>query len=204
MSTPFVQFRRIPQLQLCTGAGASAGTLRLLAVRHKHRHADHGEAKPIRESATRVAPHHSPRLVIVHQLAEHACARQPRERTQVNGGFGMPAPREHAAGPRAQGYHVARARKVLCVCDCVGRRECAGSECAIMRRDPRRRACAFVRHHQRMSVCVSGGNVARTVLVVDRDGVCGPVPLLVLRDHHRDGQRFEAITCQRDADVPTV
>ncbi len=44
----------------------------------------------------------------------------------------------------------------------------------------------------------------RTVLVVDRDGVCGPVAILVLRDHHRDGERLETIAGQGDADVPTA
>jgi hypothetical protein len=36
----------------------------------------------------------------------------------------------------------------------------------------------------------------RTVFVVDRDGVCGAVPLLVLWDHHRDGERLEALAWQ--------
>ncbi len=44
----------------------------------------------------------------------------------------------------------------------------------------------------------------RTVFVIDRDCVCGPVSLLVLRDHHRDGQRLEAFTWERDTDVPAV
>ena len=48
------------------------------------------------------------------------------------------------------------------------------------------------------------GKGERTVLVVDRDGVCGPVALLILRDHHRDGERLETIARQRDADVPTA
>ena len=44
----------------------------------------------------------------------------------------------------------------------------------------------------------------RTVLVVDGDSVCGPVAILVLRDHHRDGERLETIAGERDADVPTA
>lgn len=52
--------------------------------------------------------------------------------------------------------------------------------------------------------CRGKGRGERTVLVVDRDCVCGPVALLVLRDHHRDGERFETIARQGDADVPTA
>jgi hypothetical protein len=42
------------------------------------------------------------------------------------------------------------------------------------------------------------------MLVVHRDGVCGPVSLLVLRDHHRDGQGLEAFTWEWDTDVSAV
>ena len=35
---------------------------------------------------------------------------------------------------------------------------------------------------------------ARTVLVVDCNGICSPVALLVLRDHHGDGERLETVT----------
>jgi len=42
------------------------------------------------------------------------------------------------------------------------------------------------------------------MLVVDRDGVCSPVSLLVLRDHHRDGQCLETFTWKWDANVSAV
>jgi hypothetical protein len=48
------------------------------------------------------------------------------------------------------------------------------------------------------------GKGERTVFVVDRDGVRGPVAVLVLRDHHGDGERLETIARQRDADVSTA
>jgi hypothetical protein len=63
---------------------------------NKHRNANHRQTKPISESTTRVASHHAPDLVIVHQFAEQARARQACEGTQVDGGFGVSAARENA------------------------------------------------------------------------------------------------------------
>ena len=42
------------------------------------------------------------------------------------------------------------------------------------------------------------------MLIIDSDSVCGPVAVLILRDHHRDGERLETVTRQRDADVPAA
>lgn len=42
------------------------------------------------------------------------------------------------------------------------------------------------------------------MLVVYRDGVCGPVSLFVLRDHHRDGQGLEAFTWEWNTNVSAV
>ena len=42
------------------------------------------------------------------------------------------------------------------------------------------------------------------MLVIHRDGVCGPVSLFVLWDHHRDGQGLETFTWEWDTDVSTV
>ena len=129
-------------LQLCFDA------LSPLAVLHKHSNADHGQTKPVRESTARVSSHHTPYLVVVHQFAKQARARQTRERTEVDGGLGVPAPREHATRSRTQGYHMSRARKVLCMYGCR-RSKCTGGERAVMGRDARRRACACVRQRQR-------------------------------------------------------
>lgn len=127
-ATPLFKFKRALQLRL-------GDALRPLAVLHKHRDADHRQPKAVRKSAARVAPHHAPDLVVVNQLAEQAGLRQPRERAQVDGGFGVPAPREHAAWSGAEGHHVAWAGEVLCMHarGCCGRGECAGGECAVVR-----------------------------------------------------------------------
>lgn len=61
-----------------------------------------------------------------------------------------------------------------------------------------------------MCVCSSliwgkqGESGVYTMFVVHRDSVCGPVSLLVLRDHHWDGQRLETFTWERDTDVSTA
>ena len=44
----------------------------------------------------------------------------------------------------------------------------------------------------------------RTVPVVDSDGVGCPMSFFVLWDHHRDRQRLEVVSRERDADVPAV
>jgi hypothetical protein len=49
-----------------------------------------------------------------------------------------------------------------------------------------------------------GESGVHTVFVVHRDSVCSPVSLLILGDHHWDGQRLEAFTWECDADVSTM
>jgi hypothetical protein len=71
-----------------------------LAMLNKHRNADHRQAKPIRESTTRITSHHAPNLVVVHQFTKKARARQACKRTQVHSGFRVSAAREDAAWSR--------------------------------------------------------------------------------------------------------
>lgn len=42
------------------------------------------------------------------------------------------------------------------------------------------------------------------MFVVDRDSVCGPVSFFILLKHHRNGQRFEAFSWERDTDITAV
>lgn len=44
----------------------------------------------------------------------------------------------------------------------------------------------------------------RTVLVVDCNSVRRPMSFFVLRDHHGDRQRLEAVSREREADVSAV
>ncbi len=112
--------------------GNSAGVLCSLAVLDKHRDTNHGQPKPVRERATSVPAHHAAELVVIDELAEQARARQPCERAQIDRRLGVPAPREHAAGSRAQGHHVSRTREVLRV-HADGRCERTGRERAVVR-----------------------------------------------------------------------
>ena len=42
------------------------------------------------------------------------------------------------------------------------------------------------------------------MFVVDRDGVCGPVSFFILLKHHRNGQRLEVFSWERDTDITAV
>jgi hypothetical protein len=68
---------------------------------NKHPNANHRQTKPIGESTTRIASHHAPDLIVVHQFTEQARARQACQGTQVEGGFGVSAAREDATWSRA-------------------------------------------------------------------------------------------------------
>lgn len=134
----------------------------------------HPQPKPPRKRNTPLTPHHArrtmhrlplDRLAVLDQLADHRRGLLPGQATELDAGLGVSAALAHAAGPRAQRQHVARAAEARGGRGRVGER--AAGQGAVVRRDAR-----------------GDGRVRG----VDGDGVGGAAGVLVRGDHLREGE----------------
>src|SRR5262245_7738125 len=158
------------------GRGALDETLVAAAVLDELRDGDQAQAVALAELHEVGDAGHRP--VVVHDLADDARGRQPREAGEIDGGLRLPDALEHAAGPGPQREDVSRLYQVARLRTRVDRD--LDRVRAVGGRDPGGHALARLDRHR------EGGAERRLVVV----------------RHRAQGELVGALLGQRQADQP--